>query len=235
MMIQYMSDLHGEYPKLQPCAPYLALLGDIADPVSYKYRDFVHDASRLFDKVFVLAGNHEYYGHTVPEADAVIARTCETAPHGNVHFLQDSSVLVEPAGILVTGCTLWSEVDTMAFHSINDGRCIKDMTLEGYKEMHRHSVAFLTEQIDKGLPTVVLTHHAPLMEMNGAYYPDSPLMSAFATDLSHLMKPNVKAWLSGHTHQCLTIETPHTICSSNCRGYRGEGVAGFNPNKILQL
>lgn len=67
--LQYASDLHLEMLKtipdnlIVPSAPYLALLGDIASPFKPHYYNFLAQMSQQFRMVFIIAGNHEYYGH----------------------------------------------------------------------------------------------------------------------------------------------------------------------------
>jgi len=69
--IQVISDTHIEMQRLdwmdlvEPCAPYLALLGDIGivnmDNKYENYKNFLLKQANQFEKIFVLAGNHEYY------------------------------------------------------------------------------------------------------------------------------------------------------------------------------
>ncbi len=67
MRIQYISDIHLEFFKVlpkqivRPVADILCLAGDIGYPFSSLYRDFLKQVSRDFKKVFLIAGNHEYY------------------------------------------------------------------------------------------------------------------------------------------------------------------------------
>lgn len=87
--LQIASDLHLEHggrpsERIRPSAPVLALLGDVGSPgyspeCAEEYGDFLMQQSANFDKVFVLAGNHEYYssaGHAKELIDREIENFC---------------------------------------------------------------------------------------------------------------------------------------------------------------
>lgn len=235
MQIQFISDLHDKYPDIQPTCKYLALLGDIGNPSSKSYSNFLHKMSERFEKVFVVSGNHEYYCHTLTSCDNVIDRVCDSTP--NCIYLNNRSILID--GFLIVGTTLWSNIEDKTVSYMNDFKYIyespsKMLTPETYRKKHYDAVQFISSQVDKNYPTVILTHHAPHIVMNGEYI-NSGHCSGFTTNLTHLNKKhqNILCWLSGHTHQCLTTVQDGVICSSNCMGYSGEGVKGFELNKSI--
>ena len=90
--LQYLSDLHDKYPEITPLCDYIALLGDIGDPYSQKYKDFIKDLSRKFKKVFVVTGNHEYYFNIIDECNLHINTLCLELR--NVYFLNNSLYLL---------------------------------------------------------------------------------------------------------------------------------------------
>lgn len=111
IQIQLCSDLHIEFgydysTVVEPSCKYLAMLGDIGLAKTESYRDFVHQQAERFEKVFVIAGNHEYYKSSVQEAGAKMAALC--AEKDNVVFMDRTSVLLE--GVRFLGCTLWSDI-----------------------------------------------------------------------------------------------------------------------------
>ena len=68
--IQVYSDLHLEFngaraalPPIKPCAPVVALLGDIGIPSMPSYEEFILEMSDMFKQVLVVSGNHEYYSN----------------------------------------------------------------------------------------------------------------------------------------------------------------------------
>ena len=83
LSIQIISDIHLEIVKkftIIPKAPYLALLGDIGDPGTGRYSDFLREQARQFEKVFVLIGNHSCYGRTPAIASQLISEICKEDP-----------------------------------------------------------------------------------------------------------------------------------------------------------
>ena len=76
--MQYVSDIHLEMHDkynegvitpsmfLKPSAPYLALCGDIGIPELKAYDVFLGWCSNNYEKVFLIAGNHEYYNYYEP-------------------------------------------------------------------------------------------------------------------------------------------------------------------------
>jgi predicted phosphodiesterase len=73
MKFQYLSDIHTEQYKsnhkklkkietfIKLSAPYLLLAGDVDDPFSNLYKEFLSYLSSLFEYIFIIVGNHEYY------------------------------------------------------------------------------------------------------------------------------------------------------------------------------
>jgi hypothetical protein len=85
-------------------------------------------------------------------------------------------------------------------------------------------------------PTVVITHHAPLVRQR----PENPLLAAvggaFASDLSELMDGDrAGLWIFGHIHRVVDTEVNGTRVLSNQRGYPHEPVAGFDPGLVVEL
>lgn len=232
MNIQFVSDIHDNYPLIIPRCDYIALLGDIGDPFRIEYQDFISDLASKFKKVFVISGNHEYYYRIMEEVDKKIEQVCSLNP--NVYFLNNSSVEVD--SFLIVGSTLWSKIDLVTSYRVMDFKCIrtsknKFLDVPTYLDLHKKSVSFIEHEVSKGMPTIVLTHYAPIYEMNGAFY-NHPLRSAFSSDLNYI-KGNVKLWLSGHTRQNLSIFKEGIHYSSNCKGFSKNGNNGFDPNIVV--
>jgi len=104
----------------QACAgTYLALLGDIFNGPKLRsgaYRDFLLRQAPGFEAVFVLAGNHEFYGAEYYAARTALAALCdevsrELQGQPTVHFLDCGRVDMPGTDVRVLGCTLWSFVD----------------------------------------------------------------------------------------------------------------------------
>ena len=135
MSIQYISDIHLEFHDKQnkgaihpemfvtPVAPYLVLAGDIGIPDLKSYSVFLKWCSQKWKRVFLVAGNHEYYNirvavkSDIPTRKKLIQTICEGLP--NVHFLDCTSVYVPELKLRILGCTLWSDIPD----------CIKDKAI----------------------------------------------------------------------------------------------------------
>ncbi|PNH04630.1 hypothetical protein TSOC_009180, partial [Tetrabaena socialis] len=87
----------------------LALLGDIGDPTTPAYGDFIAACASRFRTVLLLAGNNEYRnptGRSMAQTEELIR--ARIAPYRNVRFLQNSIHIVN--NICFIGSTLWSHV-----------------------------------------------------------------------------------------------------------------------------
>jgi hypothetical protein len=191
--VQILSDLHLEIPltlercpalseyKRDPDASILALLGDIGDPLPTQYRPqtyrtFIYEQAELFDYVLLIAGNHEYYHHTLPQANQAIEHVCREAPRNNVVFLNQSAF--DYQGVRFLGCTLWVPMSGPPTSGTNDFKAIKQpngswITWEYTNQIHCEQQAWLQQQIEElradaehnadsqPRAVVVLTHHAP--------------------------------------------------------------------------
>lgn len=146
-LFQYMSDLHLEKRSVGNLlkedhvrAPCLVLAGDVGDPASANYVDFLVRAAELYaGGVFVIIGNHECYGKTIQQATREAEDACKRASaaatgadqrdgkkrRGVVFMAAGKTPLeVEVSGnrgedededkerrnVRVLGCTLWSHV-----------------------------------------------------------------------------------------------------------------------------
>ena len=109
---------------------------------------------------------------------------------------------------------------------------------EDTRALHLASRAWLAEHLERPHdgPTVVITHHAPIVRSA----PASPLLAAiggaFASDLTELMDGTaVDLWVFGHIHRMVDTEVNGTRVFSNQRGYPHEPVAGFDPGMVVEV
>lgn len=238
--IQVVSDLHLESPDrafcreaadVPPVAPYLALLGDIGDPFDASYSEFAARQSGRFRRVFVVLGNHEWYGS---EGRDCLARARDVAARlPNVHVLEKEAVEVD--GVRVLGTTLWSEVDYQTACCMNDFYEISGWTHRKALDEHRACVDWLTRQLrEHGRPTVVLTHHAPMLGFTSPpRFAGSDTESGFATDLGRLVRAPVVAWFHGHTHWSHErVVNDGVLVASNAAGFVDEDTR-FDPARVF--
>jgi predicted phosphodiesterase len=82
---------------------------------------------------------------------------------------------------------------------------------------------------------IVITHHAPItFNTSDPIYSDSTISSAFQSDLTHLIKPPIVAWIYGHTHWSNMQEYNGVKLISNQRGYPQEKI-NFDENFVIEL
>lgn len=244
LRLQVLSDLHLEQDHeftLNAHAPYLALCGDIGTPSTEVYRDFLLDAADKFAKVFIVAGNHEFYGTSVKEALSCIDGVCSERSDKLIHLHNKAYDL---DGYRIVGTTLWSDLgeedevrDIVTF--IADFRCIDKFTSDTYRRHHETDLHWLSGALEQCTrdrkEAIVLTHHAPtFVNTSHPRNRGSTLSNAFATNLRFLMGPTVPLWCSGHTHYCCDQIMNGTRLVSNQRGYPGESTA-FEPDFVVQV
>jgi predicted phosphodiesterase len=268
--LHLLSDLHIEQADFEPPvvdADAVVLGGDIGVDVAG-----VEWARTQFPDhpVLYLAGNHEFYGATLP---GLIPRLRAAAAGSNVHVLENDEIVI--GGVRFLGATLWSDFDIagadqrelsmrISGRAMNDYRVIRfdgdrdgdgaasgvhdgdrvgegehPLAPEDTRAVHLRSRAWLTGALERPFdgPTVVLTHHQPLIIGEP---PASPVLralgGAFVSDLTSLMRGDqVALWVYGHTHRPADLERNGTRVISNPRGYPHESVPGFDPGMVVEV
>lgn len=236
MKIQIASDIHLEHYNyrnfrntIAPSAPYLALLGDIGNCLDTdgNYEKFLSECSINFEHVFVIAGNHEYYGTTIEDGNKKMNSLC--SKFKNVHYLNNSFFIIE--NFIVFGTTLWSNIGywnkKTIQKEINDFKQITDLTVDSINKMHNLAIWNIRRLLEvRSENFVILTHHAPTFkETSNPKYTNSKTNEYFASNLEYIMKyhhDKLQIWAHGHTHWN-NIQTIHNTCvCSNQHGYVSE-------------
>jgi predicted phosphodiesterase len=184
MSLQYISDIHLEHyninqiDKLIPnkLSEILILAGDIGYPEQTQYKMYIDKVSKIWSKVFIISGNHEYYQTSKKiknkeEIDLIIESIVED--YSNVYYLNNSKIEFEYDGknFVILGTTLFSfiEKDNYSLQiSINDFKYI-------------------------------YTKRTPSFECIDNVYKNSKLNKAYYSDLEYLIK-DLYCWIHGHTH-----------------------------------
>lgn len=197
----------------------LCLCGDIGNPWSKGYARFLKWCSSSFEFVFVVAGNHEYYGkHNMEDTDEKIRDLCDELP--NAKFLQNASF--EHKGILYVGATLWTIPPPNADEVMNDYTEIPRLTVQKVREMHESSLNFFCKEIEKGQKTVLLSHHCPFKNSETLKCDKEPAASCYGSGAHSIARENVVAWFWGHTHKAFRKQIGATLFASNPKGYGSE-------------
>lgn len=232
---------------LKSTAPNLLVAGDIGNWYSEHaliYTDYFFNLVRhKYQNVICVLGNHDYYYFGLDEIPSPVALYRERYYFPNVFFLSLSNVLSSICleDVTVIGGTLWSELDPtnelIISRRLNDFRLIHDLTPKDYRDRFSKELLELDRQLElhKDEKVVVLTHHAPTFATT-PMYSDSPLQSAFCTDLTRLFlsRPNIKAWVFGHTHVKAELEIGGVKLIENSFGYYGQENLDYKP-KLLTI
>jgi predicted phosphodiesterase len=250
--LHVLSDLHLEQAPFElPAAEadVLVLAGDIAVGA-----DGVRWARRVAAgrPALYVAGNHEFYGQRLP---GLIDELHRAAAGSTVHVLEDRELVL--GGVRFLGCSLWSDFELAGASELPRSMSISQRVLSDYavirhdglgaerplraedtRALHIRSRDWLRARLavpHEG-PTVVVTHHAPIVRVR----PEHPILravaGAFASDLSEFMGADRAAlWVFGHTHRVADLSVGGTRLLSNPRGYPHEPVAGFDPGLVVEV
>lgn len=253
--LQILSDLHLEVGQqyssfeVPVSAPYLVLAGDIGRLIDYSsYPDFLTRQTERYKKVFLVLGNHEFYGLSFTAAVLEAQRLVdEPSLKGKLVLLNRTRYdILECPEVIILGCTLWSKVPEEArvavTSKVKDFQKIEGWTVDDHNNAFERDSAWLREQVAEiskengSLPQgqlkriMVVTHHAPsVQETASPKHVGNAWSSAFATDLlSHGTWGDVHTWVFGHTHYTTEFEKSGVRVVSNQCGYVLPGSAENN-------
>lgn len=201
-----MSDLHLEVRAqykdflIPPNAPYLILAGDIGRLCDYDlYLEFLRMQCAQFNRVFLVLGNHEFFGISRAEGlQLALSLEQEACLSDRLKLLNRTMVDIAD-GVTVLGCTLQSHISIESYSiveaKVKDFKRIHAWTVDDHNAEHAADVAWLQQEIRairtsdrvshrKPRRILVVSHHAPVRR--GSSKPaeeESPWADAFATEL----------------------------------------------------
>jgi predicted phosphodiesterase len=242
-----LSDLHLEQERFRPPdvdADVIVLAGDVA-----RGTRGVRWARGWRRPVVYVAGNHEFYGHALPTLTGELRRAAAGSP---VHVLENDDVVI--GGVRFLGCTLWSDFEYAGREHREDAMALSARLVNDYEHitfgparrtlqprdtlmLHVSSRRWLAQRLatSHDAPTVVVTHHAPLIRTRLRDPVERALAGAFASDLTALMgAERVAVWIFGHTHRAADLDVAGTHVVSNPRGYPHRPVADFDPARVIE-
>ena len=247
---QYISDIHIEFfndfelhnfiQKIKVNSDICVLAGDIGNPFLLNYCTFLENISKLFKKIFIIAGNHEYYYNDLQETKKQIKKVIEILP--NISFLDNT--YEDYNEIRWIGTTQWTKI-TNPNYTINDINTIKDMNITKYNELYLICEQFLTSILEQSCKDnkkcVVITHHLPIFDLTDKQFRDSfnknynQWYSGCLDDLVKKYNNIIKAWVYGHTHiqSIQFLYNVNFLC--NPIGYIGENDNNNEINNIWIL
>lgn len=260
--LQILSDLHLEVNQqytsfeVPVVSKYLLLAGDIGRLADYDhYLPFLQRQTVKFQLVFLILGNHEFYGQSF-ESVLETARRLEQEPslNGRLILLHQRRYDIPDSNVTILGCTLWSDIPEnsrdIVHYKIQDFQKIKDWTIDSHNAAHKADLDWLRKEVQsiynthKTNPTklskrsiVVATHHAPAMHRTSSpQHAQNPWSAAFATDLLSQPWNSVNTWVFGHTHYSTEFKEKGIRVVSNQRGYVlpwSSEAKGFDAKKVI--
>ena len=232
--IRIHSDLHLEFSEWTPPpadADVVVLAGDIhvgLAGLEWMRRHFPDTP------VLYVPGNHEYYGARLQDVRGALR---DAAPRFGIHLLDADEIVID--GTRFLGATLWTD---FALYGADEDRVAQSMAdakrfMHDYRvirygaqgkfrpehglDIHCQQLQWLERRLAEPFDgaTVVVTHHLPHRQSIHPKYEGDPLNPGFASDLRHLVRPPVRLWVHGHTHESLDYVVSGTRVVCNPRGY----------------
>lgn len=222
MLVQIVSDIHTEFESylVRPEAEVLIIAGDLAVGAE-NVIEWLDTHKDKFKHIIYITGNHEYYNQDMCNTDKLITDYANSMP--NVHFLNNSECEID--GKLFYGGTMWTHVNPVEASVIefgmNDFQLIKtgksNLTTTVANAIHREFIKGLEETESR----IIISHHMPSKQLISPLYENSPLNSAFATNLDGYIA-SVDTWIFGHTHDVIDTTLYGCRCVCNPKGYPSE-------------
>jgi predicted phosphodiesterase len=215
LKLRYISDIHLEFIKPNEIINFLnnitqsdkdevcILAGDIGNPYSQNYKIFIDHISKIFQKTFIIAGNHEFYNNKKTIEETYEFLTEYFKQYDNITFLNNSYEIYNSYTFI--GTTLWSKVTNPAYE-INDVHSIANLNYIKYNQLNAISRAYLDEQIKLHDNVIMITHHMPSSSLIDAKYKQYGMNHYnqwFYCDMDKFIEENkdkLKCWIYGHTH-----------------------------------
>lgn len=239
-----MSDLHLEFGELylpEPVGDVLILAGDILTVHGLanvhskrgRYHKLFEHASQNWEKVFYIAGNHEYYKWNRSNVPTYLRNFVKQ--WDNVHFLENDAV--QHGDTVFVGATLWTDFfggQEKYMHYVGQGMndygshtyLTPSMTLD-YHKRSRNYISYIAKNHDK---VVVITHHGPSALSSLPLYAGDPLNAGYYSNMESFIEehPSITHWIHGHMHNTSDYMIHQTRILDNPRGYPHELNNTFN-------
>ena len=249
MKFQLVSDIHleryDELPPIEnfliPSAPNLVLAGDICFILHKNYVPFFEKISNLFDNIFYVFGNHEYYvnwngggieGHTFSTLEEYAKDKLKHLK--NIFILNNDVKVIDD--LVVIGTPLWCDfsfdnyrknyvkhINSDIFLLYKNKICPRDDLI---RKIHKSQKIWLEDTINRynnNKLILVITHYLPSIKCIAERWRKDEDNDQFYTNLEYLVK-NVNLWVCGHTHNPMVAHVDKTPIIINPIGIPGENL-----------
>lgn len=239
MKFRIVSDLHldFEYKELSILPDedeqVLILAGDTTANLDL-FDEFLLDITYRFKQVFIIYGNHEYYGHSMETHKDALYELC--TEYHNIQVLDNLAVNYE--GVTIYGGTLWTNAYKDPASWLNDFNVVQYRDENGdnlYYEEHKNQLYHIVEMI-KGFD-VIITHHAPSYKSVSPMFENSQMNKYFVNNLDTLIIDNddkLKLWVHGHCHNSSNYMIGNCNVLCNPKGYKNEN-REYNDGLIYEI
>lgn len=245
-MFRFTFGIYGQQSWLKenpilPSGDILIIAGD----TNYLSRDFskmdfINKVSDVFEAVYLIPGNHEYYdGFDISKTlDGFKLKIKE-----NVFMFNNKSLVINDVKFIFS--TLWSKIDKNIIDitmGMADFKYIKydrqTFDVNRFNLIHEKCFKFIEKEVKSEGKKVVVSHHLPSNDCNIKEFKNSTLNPAFCVDKTDFIADSdIDAWIYGHSHRNIPdFDIKGTKMITNQLGYVGwyENYS-FQRDKIFEI
>lgn len=220
LYVQYVSDLHVDHkiklPNIIPKSKYLCICGDTGLPTHPNYDKLLFDVRTKFEKVFIIAGNHDYDCSSLYQAKKeaiykpIIVDLCKQ--YDNVHFL-DNQIYQLTDKIIVAGSVLWSQTPL----ALQANPTVKVIA---HNDEFNKNLEWIQQVCNTKCQIIMMTHFVPTFRLIENKYMKLGQVRTewFASNIDHLINKPIVGWICGHTHSVLETKINGVYCGVNAVG-----------------
>lgn len=250
MKVQFCSDLHLEFASnrkylkhhpIIPSADVLIIAGDTYYlNKHYEDLDFINKVADEFERVYLIPGNHEYYGGFDV---ATALEPSLKAIKSNVFMVNNQSIEIEGVNFIFS--TMWSKIEKNILELMRgmmDFRQIKykneAFNINHFNELHEVAFNFIKKAVNSKGKKVVVTHHLPSSNCNADEFKGSVLNEAFCVEKTNFILNNeIDCWIYGHSHRNIKdFKIGNTKMLTNQFGYVDWNEhKSFNRQKVIEI
>lgn len=251
----YYSDLHLEFRENRMSVhnklskiksdidSILILAGDVSYLNDIKSDRVLKQLCEKFSSVYMICGNHEFYGHN---GDAAVLETSFETDYGFLKLVNNSTIKINDYNIIFS--SLFGQVHPMNefwvrrgmndFNQINYGN--SSLTVEQFNRINDKCVGYIKMFLEnsKTENNIIVTHHLPSISLIQDRFKGNILNDAFCVDLFDFIYDNshkIKYWIYGHNHFNVETTINNTQMLTNQFGYSNEGIKNFDFNKFIEI
>jgi len=203
-----MSDLHFnvvnfKYFRYSVQADNLMICGDVCSPFNPIYEKYITECSLRYKRIFIVSGNHEYWGSTIHDTDNKIYEITRKCKNQNVFYLNNKYYMLWNGKkyIRIFGGTLWSFISDHEKQSINrisnDNKYINKFNLEIRNNLYLDTVKNIESHDNFD---IIMTHHMPSYTLIDKKYNISKYINCLYSSKCDNLLWKTKYWVCGHTH-----------------------------------